>query len=280
MDLIDFCKAHGIVVTSLPPIGVWKRYPTEDHPKSKNGAVKYMGDHAFVQNHATQTDVSVWKSESVNDIDREKFRLIIKREADLQAKNQKLASDKAAFIIKNSQLAHHDYFKAKGFPDETGYVWISPDGQVLAIPMRIDGHLVGCQLIDEHGSKKFLYGQRSNDAEFVFDNKGVHIYCEGYATALSVRQALKSRKIRYTIHVCFSAHNLLRMTQKYGHGLVIADNDKSGTGQRIAKESMLPYWISDMEGEDGNDYHLRMGLFRFSQGLASKLIVSRELSTT
>jgi putative DNA primase/helicase len=68
------------------------------------------------------------------------------------------------------------------------------------------------------------------------------------------------------------------MTQKYGHGLVIADNDKSGTGQRIAKESMLPFWISDVEGEDGNDYHRRMGLFRFSQGLASKLIVSREIS--
>jgi putative DNA primase/helicase len=280
MDLIDFCKAHGIVINSMPPIGVWKRYPTEDHPKSKNGAVKYMGDHAFVQNHATQTDVSIWKPESVTEIDREKFRLIAKRESDLQAKNQKLAADKAAFIVKNSQLAHHDYLKTKGFPEETGYVWVSPDGQVLVIPMRIDGHLVGCQLIDKHGSKKFLYGQRSADAEFIFDNKGVHIYCEGYATALSVRLALKARKIRYTIHVCFSAHNLLRMTQKYGHGLVIADNDKSGTGQRIAKESMLPYWISDQEGEDGNDYHLRMGLFRFSQGLASKLIVSKELSTT
>jgi len=280
MDLIDFCKAHGILVNSMPPIGVWKRYPTEDHPKSKNGAVKYMGDHAFVQNHATQTDVSIWKPESVDEIDREKFRLIAKRESDMQAKNQKLAADKAAFIVKSSQLAHHDYLKSKGFPEETGYVWASPDGQVLAIPMRIDGSLVGCQLIDKHGSKKFLYGQRSADAEFVFDNKGVHIYCEGYATALSVRLALKARKIRYTIHVCFSAHNLLRMTQKYGHGLVIADNDKSGTGQRIAKESMLPYWISDKEGEDGNDYHLRMGLFRFSQGLASKLIASKELSTT
>ena len=267
MDLISFCRAHGIVIDHLPPIGVWKRYPTEDHPRSKNGAVKYMGTHAFVQNHALDAAVNIWKPESVADVDRRNFEYLSKRESERQAQDQKLAKDKAAFILKNSQLAFHDYLKAKGFPEETGYVWLSPDGNVLVIPMRIDGQLVGCQLIDKTGSKKFLYGQKSSGAEFIFDNKGEHFFCEGFATALSVRQSLKSAKIRYTIHVCFSANNLYKLTQKYKRGYVIADNDESQTGQNVAKKTGLPYWVSPVIGEDGNDFHLRCGLFKLSQEL-------------
>lgn len=273
MELVDFCRAHGIIIDAPPPIGVWKRYATEDHPRSKNGAVKYLGTHAFVQNHAMDASISVWKPESIANNDRIKYESMAKRESEKQLIDARLASEKAAFIIKNSQLAKHDYLKAKGFVDESGYVWASPDGHMLVVPMRIDGRLVGVQLIDKHGSKKFLYGQKSSGAEFIFDNKGEHLFCEGYATALSVRLALKSVKIRYTIHVCFSANNLLKLTQKYKGGFVIADNDESLTGENVAKRSLLPYWISPVLGEDGNDFHQRTGLFKFSQEL-TKLISS------
>jgi putative DNA primase/helicase len=69
MNFLDFCAAHGIVINHAPPIGIWKRYPTTDHPKSRNGAVKFMGDHAFVQNHATDTEVSVWNTDAPVNID-------------------------------------------------------------------------------------------------------------------------------------------------------------------------------------------------------------------
>lgn len=272
MDLISFCRMQGILIDHIPPIGIWKRFPTEDHPRSRNGAVKYMGTHAFVQNHALDEKVATWKPDSIEWEDRQKFRDIAKREAEKQEQLNQWAVNKAAYILRVSQVAKHEYLKAKGFPDESGYVWTSPEGNVLVIPMRVGDRLVGCQLISEDGSKKFLYGQRSSLAEFVFNNHGTHIYCEGYATALSVRLALKNRKIRYTIHVCFSANNLLKIAKSIGMGLVVADNDRSGTGERVAQESGLPYWISDVVGEDGNDYHQRMGLFRFSQGLASKLL--------
>jgi hypothetical protein len=38
----------------------------------------------------------------------------------------------------------------------------------------------------------------------------------------------------------------------------------------------LPYWISDKKGEDGNDYHQRLGLFKFSQGIV-KLLTQNKL---
>ena len=109
--------------------------------------------------------------------------------------------------------------------------------------------------------------------EFCFDNKGMHVLCEGYATALSVRLALKSLKKRYTLHVCFSAGNMKKMADllKPDSGLIVADNDLSGTGERVAKEIGWNYWISDVQGEDANDAHQRMGLFRFSQSLLDKL---------
>jgi len=68
MNFLDFCRLHGILIDYLPPVGVWRRYATEDHPKKRNGAVKYMGDHGFVQNHATETSVSVWQSDKPADI--------------------------------------------------------------------------------------------------------------------------------------------------------------------------------------------------------------------
>ena len=58
-----------------------------------------------------------------------------------------------------------------------------------------------------------------------------------------------------------------KVAKTVGQGVVIADNDASGTGQAAAERIGLPYWISDQVGEDLNDYHLRLGLFRAGQSL-------------
>jgi hypothetical protein len=52
-----------------------------------------------------------------------------------------------------------------------------------------------------------------------------------------------------------------------GKGIVIADNDTNQTGESVAKVTGYPYWISDTVGEDFNDYHIRVGLFKASQSL-------------
>ena len=270
MDFLNFCAAHGIIINHLPPIGVWKRYPTTDHPKKRNGAVKFMGDHAFVQNHATDTDVSVWNTDAPVNIDSTKIARMAREVEDAKRKAQWEAAAKAKEIIAQTKLAKHEYLKAKGFPDEWGKVLVKDGEQILVVPMWIDGNLVGCQLIKEDGSKKFLFGQRTANAEFCIDNRGVDILCEGYATALSAQRAMKSLKRPYTIHVCFSAGNMKKIAEGK-RGLVLADNDASGTGERVAKEIGWPYWMSDVLGEDANDYLMRVGLFKFSQSLTPLL---------
>jgi putative DNA primase/helicase len=279
MDFIEFARSHGIIIHNLPPLGVWKRFPTEDHPRSRNGAVKYMGDVGFVQNHAISTVVSIWKPDSRNaPIDRASALISIRKAEDEQKKKQHQAMQRAVGMLNGSGLSTHPYLEAKGFPDEQGNVLWQDGKPVLLIPMRVGGNLVGLQQIDEDGGKKFLYGQRTSNAVFTFDNKGMNVLCEGYATALSVRLAFKQMKQRYTLHVCFSAGNMGKVAAGLEPGLLIADNDASGTGQRVADESGWKYWLSDRVGEDANDTHRRIGLFGLSQSLTRSMLGSRAKS--
>lgn len=271
MDFLDFARSHGIIIHDYPPLGTWKRYPTEDHPRKRNGAVKYMGTHGFVQNHAVDTVVTIWKPDSPNTLDHRQIRSSVLNAEQETRRRQQEATKKAVRMLNESGHASHPYLEAKGFPDERGNVLRIEGKPVLLIPMRVAGSLVGVQMIDEDGGKKFLFGQRTSGATFTFDNKGVNILCEGYATALSVRLALKQLKRRYTLHVCFSAGNMLKVAEGLKPGLVIADNDASGTGQSVAGKIGWPFWISDTTGEDANDFHRRRGLFKFSQSLTQSM---------
>lgn len=193
------------------------------------------------------------------------------RESQEKIADEQRAARKAAWIMKSTVLEQHAYLHSKGWPDAKGAVW-HPDEQtnLLCIPMRISGHLVGLQLIDRMGVKKYLRGQRTRDAEYLIDNSGrgaMDFYCEGYATGLSLREALRALKLRYRIHITFSANNLARVAMSTGMGYIVADNDASGTGKASAEKTGMPYWISDVAGEDFNDMHKRLGTFRASQAI-------------
>jgi putative DNA primase/helicase len=248
------------------------RFPTVDHPKTRNGAVKWMGSIGYCQNHATQTEVSVWHGEGESTVSLQ----VIQQAAREIADGQREAAEKAKWIISQCQHGKHDYLKAKGFSDEQGYIYVKDGVQLLVIPMWVGRNLVGVQLIDPDGNKRFLKGQRTSNAEFIFNNSGPHYLCEGYATALSLRHILKSLKKTYTIHVCFSAGNLVKVAEGLT-GFVIADHDKpnpqTGTraGHEVVKKIGWPYWMSDTVGEDLNDYSRRVGLFRAGQNLSKAM---------
>lgn len=271
MHLLDFCRLHGVIVDHMPPIGMWKRYPTHDKPTHRNGAVKYMGTHAFIQNHATMTEIEVWHAEGDSAMDPNKARKLVEAaHRDIRDKQEK-AAQKAGFILHQCQIGYHPYLEKKGFAEDQGNIWKKDDELLLVIPMRVGHRLVGCQLIDSEGNKRFLSGQRTSEATFTFDSKGPHILAEGYSTSLSVRAAMKALKMRYTLHVCFSSGNLTKVAATLPNGFVVADNDLSRAGESAAIKTGLPYWMSDVVGEDFNDFHRRLGLFRASQSLGKVL---------
>lgn len=267
MDFVQFARVHGVMLDGLPPVGRWVRVRTEDKPRSRNGAVKWLGEVGFVQNWATMEEPAVWHGETTREAKQRTRQININaaREADQLAAR---AAEKAEAILADCEIARHPYFATKGFPELLVNVW--KDG-LAVIPMRRGRTLVGCQLISETGDKKFLYGQRSGGAEFVIGQGGKHFLCEGYATALSAQTVLRNLKAVYTLHVTFSAGNLKRIAQTLPGGIVLADNDASGTGERVAREIGWPYWMSDVVGEDFNDAHQRRGTFALSMELGGLL---------
>jgi len=271
MRFEDFARAHGLIIRSIIP-HKWVATPTEDHPKKQNGRYKFMGDIGWVQNWATMERPEMWRSDTSQPVhvrQRERF------EADRERKEAaSKAASRAGWILHQCKATTHPYLEKKGFPDELGNVWDKDGEKLLVIPMRSSGRLVGCQLIDSDGNKKFLNGQVTKGASFLMDAKGLPIFCEGYATALSIREVMKAIKIRYSIYVCFSAGNMKDIAKSIKSGFVVADNDPSGTGERVAREADKPYWISPTIGQDFNDYWSQEGTFRASQSLKKFLLTN------
>lgn len=269
MTFLQFAQLHGLIVSFLIPFK-WVRVPTTDHPRSRNGAYKFLETHGYVQNHATQTEVSVWKDEGAV-VDVKAMAQRAKSAQQEIERRQRDAAERAEWILSQCALEAHPYLERKGFKDDRGNVWEKDGQRLLVIPMRVGRQIVGVQLIDADGGKKFLTGQRTSGAAFVMDNKGRAVLCEGYATALSIRAALSAIKTRYTLFVCFSAGNLSTVAATLPSGFVVADNDASGTGERVAKEIGWPYFMPPEVGQDFNDYHLATSLFRCSQVLRAAM---------
>lgn len=187
------------------------------------------------------------------------------------------AAKKADWILSQCKREKHAYLHSKGFADVEGLVWWPDEANnLLCIPMYVAGKLVGVQMVDREGGKKYLSGQITSQAEFCIDSgalRPTEWWVEGYASGLSLRACLHALKQRYRIHVTFSAGNLKRMAHS---GYVIADNDESGTGEAAAKATGLPYWMPPDVSSDINDFQKKHGTFRASQEIGRWLRLQAE----
>lgn len=265
MRFEDFAQSHGLIVKDLI-VGKWVRCPTTDHPNKLNGSYIFEGTKGAIQNWAVHEKPVSWFSDSRVWISDTEYKLKAKKAEEDRLKKQRQAASKAAWILKSCKKEKHPYLKKKGFEDELGWVW----NGLLVVPMRINGNLVGCQLIDDTGTKKFLSGQATKGARATFDNKGIDIVTEGYATALSVRRALKAVRVRYRIHVTFSAGNIPEVSKDFPECVIVGDRD--ATGIKVVEKAKRPAWFSDVEGEDFNDTELRIGSLAAGQSLLDTLM--------
>lgn len=250
MDFSRFAEAHGLIINHLVH-DRWTRVPTVDKPHSRNGAYIYDGQSGAVQNWALHEKPVAWRDKDAKhdpQVATRRAKVLVDQES-----RHKQAAGKAAWILDQCKKQTHPYMAKKGFPDEKVNVW----NEMMVVPMRIDGSLSGLQLISADGRKTFLTGQKNKGASTIIDNKGKVILCEGVATAMSIRRALKAVRSRYTIVICFSAGNILEMSKRYPDCVVVADNDTVGI--RVAKQSKRVYCVPPDAGDDFNDYETRVG---------------------
>lgn len=272
MTNLELARHHGLDVLNLVEDGKWHRVKTLDKPHKSNGAYLINNDGCITVQNWGLDDQAHFYSENAIASDKVANRVINKQIYEDKIELNKKAAKKAGWILSNSEMLNHPYLVKKGFEDMQGLV----HDHKLIVPMRVGGNLVGCQLIDALGDKKFLFGQVCKGATHTIGQGKLNVLCEGYASGLSVQKALLLTSISSKVIVCFSANNMAEVASTLKSGIVIADNDKSQTGQLTAQKIGWPYWISEKEGHDFNDDISTKSYFALSQEL-KKIIMQTNL---
>lgn len=189
-------------------------------------------------------------------------------------------------IVRSCAQAPHPYLAAKGFPDALGLVHEAPwrhfphgalgealtrampagDGPRLIVPGRIGGQITTVQFIGPDGAKKnILHGMMGGTSHRVATGRETWV-CEGIATALSIRAALRFLGRSATVLSAFSASNAAKVASAIPGAIIAADHDKPveafgglGTGEYYARKAGGP-WVMPPMLEDFNDMHQRLGL--------------------
>lgn len=237
MSFVAFCRQHGVLIDALPPIGRWRRYKTEDKPKHRNGAVKYMGDVGFVQNHATMIEVAVWHPDKAADpaeLERNARRLEEARRHEAAVRGRAIHAMRAHFASLPALRFGHPYLDRKGLSMQ-GCTGLRVDGDRLVIPAYRDDSLVSIQTISPDGEKLYRKDCPMQGATFVLTRRGAVLTCiaEGLATGLAVFQSLPIANVI----VCFDLGNMVRVA-KYlkvrGMVVVCGDNDWETANRKLA----------------------------------------------
>ena len=257
----DFARVHGLLINHVLDDGRVHRCATTEHPRVRNGAYRVDGDWGWVQDWATHMAPIIWHAAG------SEFGIPITPRRDIEVIRKEEAACKdhaAAFassIVNRCSTSSHPYLVRKGFPDEIGLVDV--DGR-LVVPMRdmrAYKRINSVQWIDGVGSKLFLPGGAAKGSVLMLGAGLEHWLCEGYATGLSVRAALGQLHRQARVVVCFSAGNMVHVASQIpGTKYVVADNDKSGTGERSAVATGLPWMMPPAVGMDANDYHQAAGI--------------------
>lgn len=283
----DACRAVGIVPPARALPGRWVPCPAEGKPRSNTAGRVLIardgrsgiawnwitGEHRrFAEEGAGPSPAAPRPSPA----------------AERQAAAERRAEVAAicAAILRACAPARHPYLAAKGFPTEVGLVIAAPhravpatrtgravlralpeaDQPLLVVPGRIGGIVTTLQFITAEGIKKNILAGRMGGAVHRIATGRETWVCEGIATALSVRAALRLLGRSATVLCAFAAANVARVAHAMPDAIVAADNDKpipqfegQGAGEWFARVSGRR-WIMPPERGDWNDFHQAHGL--------------------
>jgi putative DNA primase/helicase len=140
------------------------------------------------------------------------------------------------------------------------------DGPWLIVPGRVAQQITTVQIIGPDGGKKNIYRGAMKGASHRIATGRETWVCEGYATALSVRAALRLLGRSATVLSAFAASNVATVASGLSGSIIAADHDKpleqlhgKGTGEFFAAQTGR-VWTQPHERGDFNDMHVASGL--------------------
>ena len=281
MSFMELAAVHGLVIRHLIADGRWHRVPTEDRPRKRNGAYICAGERGAVRNWATMEGFALYRPDTPSkQIDRSALRAQLRQATQERAQRNRQVARQVADLLQRAtvltprpaqpwrsasfpgyeEIEAHPYLLRKGFVDTAALVL----NGLLLVPMydcADERRLIGMQTIDAKGNKRFISGSRAKGAIYRIGRAPETWLVEGYATGLSTAQALRRIYRRACVLVCFSATNLTYVaSHTSGRRFVVADNDKSGAGERAAVATGLPWVMPNQIGSDANDLHTGHGI--------------------
>lgn len=286
------CHDVGIYPPKRTAFGKWLNTDTRAGKSGKgDGRVKIQEHFVTAWNWQTGEKSTVSLRDGLSAKEQRSVAQSVTRSKAKAEKDAARAVGMANDLIAASALSTHPYLAAKGFRDEQAmvvpatvvreivgdYIVAAGARSAILIPARRGTTVTSAQLIWEDGTKKFLFGGEIGGAGHRIAT-GVYTWlCEGYATGLTVRAALKGLNVRATVLCCFSASNIAAVAQKvHGKAFVAADNDKpleqfgwTGAGEYYARQTDLPYGMPPDIGTDFNDMHQHSGIFAVQRALTS-----------
>ncbi|MDB5525531.1 MAG: hypothetical protein JWM58_3294 [Rhizobium sp.] len=295
------CADAGISPPTVRNFGKWMKADTFSGKNGKGDGRVLINDFSVIA-HNWQTGMTV--NVSLTNNLPASVRSEIRQEVGQQWEKRRAAKAKAeasaASIIKAARMSDHPYLARKGFPVEK-VLTIDADGLrgilggdkpskyliagdvAIIMPARNGRFIQSLQLIWEDGTKKFLFGGAISGSSHRLC-AGSHTWlCEGLATGLSLRLALRGIGLSATVLCCFSASNVgLVASAVKARGFIAADNDKPipqydgrGAGQYFAEASGKPYTMPVIIGDDFNDMHQRDGIFAVQRHITDFLREAR-----
>lgn len=289
--IMQACSSVGIWPPKSRIYGKWLYADTLDGKSGKgDGRVILDENRVTAHNWRTGESVTVWLRDNVPPKERRRIAFEVQQEKDRQKQRAARAAKLAAQIVEDATPSRHPYLAGKGFPDELALVisaeyllgrankYLVAGDRAIVMPARKGAKITSVQLIWEDGTKKFLAGGAiSGSCHRIATGRDVWL-CEGLATGLSLRAALKAIGRADTALCCFSASNLAEVARQVsGRCYIIADNDKPmeqfdglGTGEHWARVAGKPYALPPERG-DINDMHMRDGIYAV-QAMITRLI--------
>lgn len=184
------------------------------------------------------------------------------RDAEMERRRE-VAAATVETIWASAQAAspEHPYLQRKGIGVHGARV--TGDGRLVVPLYGQDGRLSSLQYIAHDGSKLYHPGGQTGGKFWMLgtmDEPGTLFVAEGFATAATIHETTGRPCV-----VAYSASSLVPVTgalrEMYGATqdiVIVADNDKSGVGQKYADQASAKYGvrvvIPPIDGMDANDY--------------------------
>lgn len=226
-------QASGLLPRAIVADGKWRRCPTLDKPKKRNGAyVLHADGRGYWRNWATDSDINSWADKSVAHSSPVDLAAIERRRQQERAQRLRAIEGARAHWARCAP-AHglHPYLERKGL-SAVGTQALRIWGNALVVPVLWKGRIISLQSITPDGQKRFWPGAPVKGGALVLDRPRAALtaVCEGLATGLAIFQSVRNSRVI----VAFDAGNLSPVVDamRPSGSVVICADDDHGTEAR------------------------------------------------